>query len=234
MVMASYINGNRDWHISHGYPLLFFDRQWLLQILYNQLKHKDRVLLGKKVKKIEMNDRGVTVSTEDGENFKGDLIIGADGIHSAVRKEMFRIGNEAKPGYFRDDEEDQVPCYYQCSFGIAQDVENWTPNEQCFTTGYGKSFLVASGPENRVYWFLFVKLPEVKRGNDIPKYTKADEAQFVEEHQSLKITESLTFGEVYAKRLTSSLTPLHEVVFEKWFFDRVLLIGDSIHKVILN
>ncbi|KPM40526.1 hypothetical protein AK830_g6053 [Neonectria ditissima] len=214
----------------HGYPMVFFDRQWLLQVLYSQIKHKEKVVLQSQVDRIDCEESGIKVSTKAGQVYHGTMIIGADGIHSAVRREMSRIAGETQPGYFPAGEEDRVPCYYQCSFGIAHKVVNWPEREQSFTTGDQKAFLVTSGPEDRVYWFLFVKLPETKYGKDIPKYTKEDEALFVKQHQALPITENLTFGQLYHKRLTSALTPLHEVVFEKWFYNRMLLIGDSAHK----
>ncbi|KAF7562282.1 hypothetical protein G7046_g1870 [Stylonectria norvegica] len=214
----------------HGYPMIFFDRKWLLQVLYRQIQHKDRVMLQSQVHKIDYQESGVHVLTKDGRKYSGTMIIGADGIHSAVRQEMFRIAGEEQPGYFTAGEEDRVPCYYQCSFGIAYKVANWPRKEQSFTTGDRKAFLVTSGPEDRVYWFLFVKLPEAKYGSEIPKYTEKDESEFVKKHQALPITQSLTFGQLYEKRIASALTPLHEVVFEKWFYKRMLLIGDSAHK----
>ncbi|KAH6976428.1 FAD binding domain protein [Ilyonectria sp. MPI-CAGE-AT-0026] len=214
----------------HGYPMIFFDRQWLLEVLSNKIQHKDRVVLQSQVQRIETSESGVQVSTRNGETYHGAMVIGADGIHSVVRREMLRIAEETQSGYFPAGEEDRVPCYYQCSFGIAQKVTGWPQNEQCFTTGHHRAFLVCSGPDDRVYWFLFVKLPEVKYGKDIPRYSEEDEALFVKQHQSLLITETLTFGQVFAKRITSTLTPLHQVVFEKWFFNRLLLIGDSAHK----
>ncbi|KAH7144160.1 FAD binding domain protein [Dactylonectria estremocensis] len=214
----------------HGYPVIFFDRQWLLQVLFEKIQHKDRILLRNRVKTIETGANGVQVSTQDGQTHHGTMIIGADGIYSAVRSEMLRIAGETNPEYFPTGEEDGVPCYYQCSFGIAHKVAGWPQHEQNFTTGDKRAFLVCSGPEDRVFWFLFVKLPEAKYGRDIPRYTKEDEAVFVKKHQSLLITETLTFGDVFAKRITSTLTPLHQVVFEKWYFNRMLLIGDSAHK----
>ncbi|ETS79271.1 hypothetical protein PFICI_09124 [Pestalotiopsis fici W106-1] len=214
----------------HGYPMLFFDRQWLLKVLYDCVEQKDRILVNQRVKTIKTTETGVEVLTASGQTFTGDIVIGADGIHSSVRREMRRIAAATRPGYFKADEEDKVPCYYKCSFGIAKDVEGWPTGEQCFTLGRGKSFLVASGPENRCYWFLFVRFPEPLYGKDIPKYSREDEAEFMKEHGNLPITEDLTLGQVYAKRETSALTPLHEVVFDKWFLDRILLVGDSAHK----
>ncbi|KAK6224096.1 hypothetical protein LQW54_000243 [Pestalotiopsis sp. IQ-011] len=223
---------DRQGHLTkrHGYRILFFDRQWLLQVLYDQLKCKDKILLNKKVCKIDSHAGGVRVTTADGEEFTGSLIIGADGVHSKVRSEMFRLGHELQPGYFDPNEEENVPAYYKCSFGIAQNVPGWIQGEQHILTGQGTSQLIVSGPENRVYWFLFVRLPEPKYGKDIPKYSKDDEAQFVQDHVNLPITEHITFGQVYAKRLSSALTALHEVVYEKWFFKRILILGDSAHK----
>lgn len=77
----------------------------LLQVLYDNLKNKNRVLPKKKVTKVELVGEGVLVHTQDGAIFQGDIVVGADGIHSTVRKEMWRIGHENSPGYFPQNEE---------------------------------------------------------------------------------------------------------------------------------
>ncbi|KAI1491191.1 FAD binding domain protein [Biscogniauxia mediterranea] len=214
----------------HGYQLLFVDRQWLLQILYDNLQNKKRVLLNKRIVRIDHVDGGVDVITKDGEKFSGTLVVGADGINSVVRSEMWRIGNKLQPGYFPLGEEDRVPCYYKCSSGIAQNVPNWEPRSYNIVLGKKMSQLVVSGPGNRVYWFLFVRLPEAKYGKDIPKYSKEDEVQFVKEHMNLPITEKVTFGQVFSKRLSSTLTPINEIAYKKWFFKKIITFGDAAHK----
>ncbi|KAG7423091.1 FAD-dependent monooxygenase atmM [Fusarium oxysporum f. sp. raphani] len=214
----------------HGYGLFFFDRQSLLQILYEHIQHKDRIHLRKKATEISFVEKGVEVTCSDGSVVSGTFLVGADGIHSQVRRSMHRLGHTLEPGYFDIDEEDKVQCYYACSFGIAQNVPNWPVGQQSMVTGKGKSQLVVSGPDNRVYWFLFEKLPGTKHGKDIPRYTKEDEAEFVNRNHNVAITPEVTFGQVFAKRLSSTLTPLHEVVYKKWFFKRVITLGDSVHK----
>ncbi|KAI1500210.1 FAD binding domain protein [Biscogniauxia marginata] len=214
----------------HGYQLLFFDRQWLLQILYDNLQNKKRVLLNKRIVRVDHVDGGVEVITKDGEKFSGTLVVGADGINSVVRSEMWRIGNKLQPGYFPPGEEDRIPCYYKCSSGIAQNVPNWEPRSYNIVLGKRMSQLVVSGPGNRVYWFLFVRLPEPKYGKDIPKYSKEDEVQFVKDHMNLPITEKVTFGHIFAKRLSSTLTPINEVAYKKWYFKKIITFGDSAHK----
>lgn len=75
-----------------------------LEILYNNLKRKASVLSGQRAVSVKILDHGVEVTTSKGEVYRGDVLIGADGIHSTGRKEMWRIGNELSPGYFPVDE----------------------------------------------------------------------------------------------------------------------------------
>ncbi|KAK8041463.1 monooxygenase [Apiospora phragmitis] len=213
-----------------GYPMLFFDRQWLLKALYGQLKDQNRVILNKKVGCIEHIAGGVRLKTLDGEIFDGSIAVGADGIHSSVRKGMNRMAQEAHSSAFPPNQEDEIPCYYKCSFGIAQHVVGWSQQDQSFVMGEGHSALISAGPEGRVYWFVFVRLPEIQHGKSIPKYTKEDDEQFAKEYADMPITETLRFGDIYEKKLSSTLTPLHEMVYKTWFFKRVVLLGDSAHK----
>lgn len=202
----------------------------MLGILYDHLVHKDRVKLNKKVSQINLVTDGVEVLTKDGDSFQGSIVIGADGIYSTVRVEMFRLASESQPDYFDQEEPDKVPCYYKCSFGIAKDVPNWKYEEMYIVQSDGVTQMLISGPEGRVYWFFFSQLPETKYGKAIPKFTMEDEAQFVKENAHRPITETITFGQVYERRISSTLTPLHEKVFEKWHFRRVFILGDAAHK----
>lgn len=213
----------------HGYGLFFFDRQKLLEILHDNIRHKQKVLCKKRVIGVDLVDGGVHVACADGSTFSGSIVVGADGIHSAIRGVMTTLGNKLQPGYF--DLQEPVPCYYKCSFGIAQHVPGWIHGEQHLVTGRGRSQLVVSGPDDKVYWFMFEKLRETKYGKDIPEFTKEDELEFVEHNKDVPITRRVAFGDVYDKRLSSTLTPLHEVVYKKWFFRRIITLGDSAHKV---
>ena len=75
------------------------ERRNFLRIVHNQLKDKSKILTGKRVSKILDNEDGVTVQCSDGTEYEGDLVIGADGVHSKVRELMWENANASVPGY---------------------------------------------------------------------------------------------------------------------------------------
>ncbi|KAF9768230.1 hypothetical protein IL306_014487 [Fusarium sp. DS 682] len=230
---GSVMKHHRDAHIQlekrHGYPTIFIDRQMLLQALYDKLQSRDSVYPGQTVKSVlELKD-GIQVTTDKGKVFKGDILVGADGIYSTVRSEMWRIANETSPGYFPTNEWSNVPCYYKCIFGISRPMEKLTKGSH-YVYNDNFSYLILVGPGGKFYWFLFVKLPVPLYGYDIPRYTKQDEEELAEQHASDHITPEVTFGQLYEARTSSTLTPLHEWVFEKWHYKRIITIGDAAHK----
>jgi 2-polyprenyl-6-methoxyphenol hydroxylase-like FAD-dependent oxidoreductase len=84
--------------------MIFIDRQMLVQILYDNIRHKNRILTKSRVTRIGLIKNGIKAYTKEGKCFTGDIVVGADGIHSVVREEMWRIGMKCSPGYFPDNE----------------------------------------------------------------------------------------------------------------------------------
>lgn len=80
-----------------GYPIAFLDRQYVLRTLYQHLEDKSKVQLEKRVSTVEHVDTGVIVHCEDGSEYAGDIVAGADGIHSRVRSEMRRYVDSRGP-----------------------------------------------------------------------------------------------------------------------------------------
>ena len=60
--------------------------------------------MNKKVIEISQDNSNVSVITADGMTYHGDLVVGADGVHSAVRSEMWRLGNLDQPGFITEGE----------------------------------------------------------------------------------------------------------------------------------
>lgn len=78
----------------------------LLQVLFDNLQYKDRVLARKRVVRVDSVDGCVHVQTEDGSRYTGDIVVGADGVHSAVRKQMWRNALEAGVEQYQADKDE--------------------------------------------------------------------------------------------------------------------------------
>lgn len=74
----------------HGYDVGFFNRYDLLCVLHKHVREKARLLVNQKVVRIDNYEDKVVVQTAAGDVFEAQLIVGADGVRSAVRKEMWR------------------------------------------------------------------------------------------------------------------------------------------------
>ena len=72
--------------------------------LYDQLKDKSKIRLQRKVLGISHEGDGVAVRCQDGSEFRGDLVIGADGIHSRTRGEMQNFAEETGPEGLMDED----------------------------------------------------------------------------------------------------------------------------------
>lgn len=77
----------------------------LLQALFQNINDKSKIRTNKKVVDITLHASSVEARTKDGDMFTGDILVGADGIHSSVRKEMWRLANAMEPGYIPQSED---------------------------------------------------------------------------------------------------------------------------------
>jgi 2-polyprenyl-6-methoxyphenol hydroxylase-like FAD-dependent oxidoreductase len=82
---------------SSGYPFVFMDRHFLLQTLYDAITDKSKILLGKRISRVDHSGEGISVQCRDGTTYHGDVVVGADGVHSIVRHEMWRHMDSLDP-----------------------------------------------------------------------------------------------------------------------------------------
>jgi 2-polyprenyl-6-methoxyphenol hydroxylase-like FAD-dependent oxidoreductase len=78
----------------HGYTYAWMDRKSLLEVLYNNIANKSKILPGKRVASVTHTDEGVDVVTTDGSTYSADIIVGTDGTHSKLRQEMARYAKD--------------------------------------------------------------------------------------------------------------------------------------------
>lgn len=212
---------------------MFLERRAVIQALYDNLKDKSTVLASKAVLKVISTVDRIQIETTDGCLFTGDVLIGADGIYSTVRHEMWRLADEQSIDHISVIERDNVPTTYCCIYGISNYECGFPKFETQHVQGQGHSYLLSTGPNSDVYWFLFKQLPAPIRGlrDRVPQYTAADRDALAKEHAGDQLTEALCFGDLYRTGRTATLQALPEVVFSKWHEGRIMTIGDAAHKV---
>lgn len=65
------------------------ERKDLLAAMYAAQPNKSKLLANKRVDKVEHGENGVKVTTSDGSEYEGDIVVGADGVWSKVRSMMW-------------------------------------------------------------------------------------------------------------------------------------------------
>ncbi|GAQ12100.1 hypothetical protein ALT_9421 [Aspergillus lentulus] len=218
-----------------GLPLSFLERRRMLRVLYDTLPDSSQVLVEKAVVSLEREDSGLMrVTTHDGSVYHGSLVVGADGVHSRVRDEMWRLANSQSPGVFPENEMSAMTVEYACVFGISSSVPKLKPGEQVASFNNGRSYLTFPGKNGRIFWFLLLKLDRKYSYSNAPRFSSTDAEKVAERFANDHIWDGVYFRDLWKSREVFSFVNLEENVFQKWHWERIVCIGDSMHKMAPN
>lgn len=77
----------------------------LVEVLYEKIQDKSKVITSQRVQSTENGTSSATVTTTTGETYTGNIVVGADGIHSKVRQEMWKAAEKIDPTWIDPSEE---------------------------------------------------------------------------------------------------------------------------------
>lgn len=219
-----------------NYCMCFLDRQTVLQILDEHIMDRQKVLLNKRIVRAEHGDTGVAVVCNDGTTYTGDILVGADGVHSIVRREMWHAAAQECPGMISEQEKNRMLSEYKCLYAISSPIPGLPEREFGVTYKKDISPIVITSKNGRVYWFLIARMPQVYRAGNIPRFTQDEAQAFVEENLEIPVMPGakVTVGDLWRNRETYNLVALEEVYYSQWTWGRFVCLGDSIHKMTPN
>ncbi|KAK2657477.1 hypothetical protein Ddye_010529 [Dipteronia dyeriana] len=194
-----------------GLPVTRVISRMTLQQILARAVGDDIILNGSNV--VDFEDQGdkVTAVLEDGQRYEGDLLVGADGIWSKVRKNLFGPKDATYSDY---------TCYTGIADYVPADIE--TVGYRVFL-GHKQYFVSSDVGAGKMQWYAFHK--EAPGGVDGPRGKK---------HRLLKIFEGWCDNVVDLLSATDEDAILRRDIYDRtpsftWGKGRVTLLGDSIH-----
>ncbi|OJJ07620.1 hypothetical protein ASPVEDRAFT_88860 [Aspergillus versicolor CBS 583.65] len=213
---------------NHGHGPVAFHRAELIEIMYNGLPEtaKAKILTDKKLTDITTTADRVTATCVDGSTYHGSILIGADGVYSKTRQLMRDIALRDNPGQPWEDAQHPYTATYQLLYGSFPSPS--PPGQGYDIQSSGKAIMYFSGPE-RGWFFLYKRLPApTSKRTD---YTDKDVDTLAVEFADFPLTRTVKVKDVWPRMLGAGLTNLDEGIVKRWSLGRIVLVGDSCHKM---
>ncbi|KUI53904.1 Anhydrotetracycline monooxygenase [Cytospora mali] len=223
-------------------PITFLRREAYIRALYENLKDKSKVKGHSGLVSFAEDDEGVSVFTSTGEEIRGSILVGADGIHSTVRKLMAESVAKSDPQRAKNLIEG-FTANYRTIFGTSKNQRKDDPSVQMVAdslshTSYyrGVTGVCAVGNSGVIYWFLLVKEDTPSTMPNCPRYSEADAEETLRKFGHLHMGPGYTFNDLWELREKGVMVPLQEGIVEgSWNSSgRVVLMGDAVHKFTIS
>ncbi|KAM7516524.1 hypothetical protein LguiA_006107 [Lonicera macranthoides] len=194
-----------------GLPVTRVISRMTLQQILAEAVGEDIIMNGSNVVDFEDNGNKVTVVLENGQCFEGDLLVGADGIRSKVRKNLFGLQDASYSGY---------TCYTGIADFVPADIDS--VGYRVFL-GHKQYFVSSDVGGGKMQWYAFHNEPA--GGVDGPNGKK---------DRLLQIFEGWCDNVIDLLVATDEDAILRRDIYDRipsfsWGKGRVTLLGDSIH-----
>ncbi|KAF9411465.1 hypothetical protein BGZ94_001342 [Podila epigama] len=230
------------------YKEFVLSRPDLYDLLWRQIPDKNKKM-NKKIIYFEQDSMKVMIRCADSTRYFGDILVGADGAYSAVRHHLYAT-LDAK-GLLPASDKTPLPYNSICLVGqtseLSADDFPDLDSPQCqYYSILGVtsmcSWLTFTTKKNTICWMVIeflgresTKVDESFRGSDWGPEAVDAMCQKVRDYKvpGGKDGRVLTLADYIDRTPRENIAKvmLEEKVFETWYSDRIVLLGDACHKI---
>ncbi|KAF9557714.1 hypothetical protein EC968_007508 [Mortierella alpina] len=232
-----------DMHVGDGTFIGGLDMSKHQECLMLSKIDAQKIHYSKRVLTTGQNENGVLIRCQDGTTYEGDILVGADGAHSAVRQSLYEqlekerrlpqsdsqsmlIGHTCLVGTTESLDEAQYPIVNGDISHFAVLVADDLPH----------SVTVNTVPGNKICWAVRVMMDNQDKGAMFRNSEWGPES--IESMVTQVSHHKVPFGgtlrdliDATPKNLISKVF-LEEKCFETWHYGRTVLLGDACHKML--
>ncbi|KAF9536443.1 hypothetical protein EC957_010933 [Mortierella hygrophila] len=226
-----------------GYDRVLFARPELHDMLFNKIP-KEKLHMSKKVLSFQQNHEGVMLRFSDNTTIHGDILVGADGAHSAVRQHLYK--SLEKEGLLpKADTKDMNKGYISLvgTTGALDPVKYpglLNEDSEAFYMVGDKNtpytWVTFTIPGNRICWNVVIQLGIAEFANEQFKssdWVPQQNQKMMDEIRHFK-TPYGTMGDLFDATDVEGVSKVffEDMLFETWNHGRTILIGDAAHKLL--
>ncbi|KAK5827751.1 hypothetical protein F5H01DRAFT_332179 [Linnemannia elongata] len=228
-----------------GYDRVLFARPELHEMLFSKIP-KEKLHMSKKVLSFQQNHEGVMVRFSDNTSIHGDILVGADGAHSAVRQHLYKTLE--KEGLLPKSDTKPMSKGYISLVGTTNELDPvkypgvLQKESEAFymigDKGTPYTWVTFTIPGNRICWNVIIQLGITEIADDQFKssdWVPQQNQKMMNEIRHFK-TPYGTMGDLFNATDIERVSKVYfeDMLFETWNHGRTVLIGDGMHNTQFN
>ncbi|KAF9190696.1 hypothetical protein BGZ51_008338 [Haplosporangium sp. Z 767] len=229
---------------SYGYDTLVTNRPDFHALLSSRVP-KEKILLNKQIVALDQDSESVTITCADMSTYTGDILIGADGVYSAVRELIYKeLEKEGTPPKV---EQEEPKILYMSVMGTTSPLnpsnfegldDHISHCDTIVGEERGLTWRYFTIPNNRICWRIDFQSSDMEakhsEGWTNAEYNTFDVTTLPQEWRRHKLAIMGELGDLFDNTPKENISKvvLEEKTFETWKHGRTVLIGDVLNPVL--